>query len=137
MLYFPDTFKPDRIQLKTPIYISSQKEFSQGTMLFKRTQFVGATTVLQLSYSFISQAELDSLLSLWDASQGVKVFELPSAFFNSYPSLFSTAITRLKSTKYWRMTRPEYTPKILVNNNGVNNRFNRYDVTLNISAEVS
>jgi hypothetical protein len=109
MLVFPNV-KPDKIsQLELPQYTNTAREFKQGDKLFKRTQFVGAGVTLRLTYSFLSQTELDSLLLIWDNSEGNKLFTLPSDFYSSYPQEFKLSIERLKSTTFWRIAaQPQY-----------------------------
>lgn len=140
MLVFPN-IKPDKIsQLELPQYTSSSRDFKQGDKLFRRTQFTGTGVKLLLSYSFISQAELDSLLLIWDNSEGNKLFTLPNDFYSSYPTEFKLSIERLKSTTFWRIaSQPQYTPRVLSAYDGLvgRGRINRYDLELSITSEIA
>jgi hypothetical protein len=140
MLVFPN-IKPDKItQIDLPEYTNSVKEFKQGDKLFKRTQFVGAGLSLQLSFSFLSQSELDSILVLWDNSEGSRLFTLPIDFYSSYPIEIKAAIQSLKSSTFWRIqSPPSYTPRILSAYDGVVDlgRTNRYDIELTITSEIA
>ncbi len=140
MLVYPN-IKPDKISnIELPDYISTGKEFRQGDKYFQRTQFVGATTALQLEYSMLLQSELDLILQLWENSEGAKLFTLPSNFYSSYPITFKNSILNLKSTTFWRLSKaPESTPRIVSAYDGVSGRGrnNVYDLQLIITSEIS
>ena len=140
MLVFPNVY-PDKIKsLDLPDYKTVSNSWKSGDKLFKRTQFAGSSTKLIFEYRMVSQNDLDQLNLLWDNTEGFKLFTLPVDFFSRYPSSFRDAIANLKSTIFWCIdTSPQITPKILCgsSDNVTPHRWNRYDLDLIISSQIS
>lgn len=136
MLVFPLVF-PDSIKsLETPDYKTSSNSWKSGDKLFKRTQFTGVGTKLNLEYLMMSQSNLDEINLLWDTSVGVLVFTLPDIFYSKYPTSFKNAVSRLKSNTYWIIDSPPAPiPKILCGNSVT--RTNRYDLNLTITSQIA
>lgn len=140
MFIFPNVY-PDKIKsLDLPDYKTVSNSWKSGDKLFKRTQFAGSSTKLILEYRMISQNETDQLNLLWDFTEGFLLFTLPVDFFSKYPLAFKNAITNLKSTAFWCIDNPpEVTPKILCgsSDNVAHHRWNRYDLDLVITSQIS
>lgn len=136
MIEFPLIY-PARIKsLGMPDYRTSVTSWKSGDTNRKRTQFAGSSTRLVLEYKMISDSELDSLINIWDTTEGVEAFTLPSSFYKSYPNKFVNAINNLNQVVshiniFWLIESvPTYEPKILCGNADNIKFFNRYDLDL-------
>lgn len=147
MIEFPLIY-PTRIKsLQMPEYRTSITSWKSGDTNRKRTQFAGSSTRLVLEYKMISDSELDTLINIWDTTEGVEAFTLPSNFYKSYPNQFVNAINNLNQNFkqpvshiniFWLIeSTPVYEPKILCGNADNVRFFNRYDLDLNLISCIS
>ena len=147
MITFPLVY-PARIKsLSMPEYRTSVTSWKSGDTNRKRTQYAGSSTRLVLEYKMISDSELDSILNIWDTTEGVEPFTLPSNFYKSYPNQFVDTINNLNQNFkqpvshiniFWLIeSAPTYEPKILCGNADNINFFNRYDLDLNLISCIS
>lgn len=136
MLTFPPVY-PDTIKsLDVPDYKVSSSSWKSGDKFFKRTQFTGSQTKLNLEFKMIPQSELNQINLLWDNCENYLLFKLPLDFFFRYPITLRNSLNNLKSISFWCIeSAPSPTPKILCGNSVT--RINRYDLNLTITSQIA
>lgn len=121
ILVFPD-ITPEYIKsISPPNYNVSKAEFKNADKRFKRTQFVGAGTELDIEFRYLPISQVDQIITLWDDTEGRISFTLPTGFYRYLTTEVVTMIADWKATTRWLISEAPAPQPIIWCGNAVAN----------------